>query len=334
MPKWTKNLILFYMNKRLSISLFFWYDINGDNMDSTKIKNIIIVGLISFFYFLLFYTGLNVILYSFKMHLFDTIFMMATYTMPVFLLIFTITYDKSSKLLFNKKTIIFLFSILLIFLIISYFFSLGKDIKDSPSRKEQQEQKELEETYENATDLENLKDYKKEEDIILKKDEMGHITKYKPIEADSITKCTYLLFQLDNGFILACSGNLKTNFYTEDGESYYQLNVNKLDKKEGSYLTTIKKDSSYKDIILEEEDYIYRISYNTLSIFKHFMENYYFKVNSIDLEKEIEKTHNIYSWFVTEDEIIFINKDFLKYKAIAIPTSLTTVSINYEKQLR
>ena len=98
-------------------------------MKNNKINDTIVFGIASFFYALVFYYALDALLNLIATALFDTPFMMATYTFPVLIIIYYAKYDVLNRFFKNKKIEIIVSALVLV--TVGFVLGLFKELNDN-----------------------------------------------------------------------------------------------------------------------------------------------------------------------------------------------------------
>lgn len=306
-------------------------------MENNKFNNTIIFGMASFFYALIFYFCLEYVLKLFGVAMFDTPFMMACYSFPVLIFIYYFNDVSLNKFFKEHKPFMLVLPLIMLFIALClHIIIVANDNK--PIANVNEEQKfENAEPFLDLTEVNEDLNYKflPEEKKVIKQGSDGVLRQFRAKEKDDMIDCTYTAYILDNGYILACKQDLSKNYYTNDSENYYQLNINHQDLRYLYRQDLAQFDAnevSDNKLEIAGNLYVTRLSYSKFTLYKHFKNDYYVRINTWDLKEEIEKEFKVFTWDITAFYVKF--KDSSRSKYLAIPTINENfeLEIKYEKQ--
>ena len=306
-------------------------------MKNNKINNTIVFGMASFFYALIFYYALNEILSLMAMTLFDTPFMMATYTFPVLIIIYYLN-DKSLNKFFKDNKIQIIISALIL-LVIGFVCSLLKTANDNKPIVNENVYKKYEQAEEflNLTEIDKDLEFKylEDEQKVIKKGSDGVLRQFTAKKEEKMIDCTYTAFILEDGYFLACKSDLSKNYYTKDSENFYQLNLSyeqlrNIPRQDLATIDSFK--TGHKSYDFNGEEYITQQSYENLRLYKKFKKNYYIRIKTWNLKDEVLKERKVREWDVNPAYLKF--KDDTRSWNLAIFTidQDFNLEIEYEKQ--
>ena len=306
-------------------------------MENNKFNNTIIFGIGSFFYALIFYFCLEYILKLFGIIMFDTPFMMACYSFPVLIIIYFFNDVSINNFIKDKKP--YLIVLPLILLLITFCIHVVLNANDYKPIANVNNEK----TFDNADPFLDLTDVNEDlnykflpsENKVIKQGSDGTLRQFKAKNKDDMIDCTYTAYILDEGYILACKSDLSKNYYTNDSESYYQLNINHEDLRylyRQDLAQFNKDDVSDTKYEIAGNVYVTRLSYGKLTLYKHFKDNYYVRINEWDMKEEILKEHKVMTWNITSYYVKFKDKTRSTYLAIPSINQDFELEIRYEKQ--
>lgn len=306
-------------------------------MENNKFTNTIIFGMGSFFYALIFYFCLEYLLKLFGIAMFDTPFMMSCYSFPFLVFIYYFNYDSLNKFFKEHKAfIIVLPFIMLLIALCLHIFTIANDNKPIINVNEE-EKFETAEPFLDLTEVNEDLNYKflPDEKKVIKQGADGVLRQFKAKEKEDMIDCTYTAYLLDNGYILACKEDLSKNYYTNDSETYYQLNIEYEDLRQLNRQDLAEFDTNEvtdNKIEIAGNLYVTRLSYGKFTLYKHFRDDYFVRINTWDMKEEIQKEFKVFSWEITGFYVKF--KDFSRSKYLAIPTidENFELKIEYEKQ--
>lgn len=306
-------------------------------MENNKFTNTIIFGMGSFFYSLIFYFVLECVLKLFALALFDTPFMMACYTFPILIIIYYLNDKSFNNFLKKHKAFIILLPLIMLFVALcAHIISVANDNKPVVKVSDEEKFKNAE-PFLDLTEVSKDLNYKylPEEKKVIKQGSDGILRQFKVKTKDDMIDCTYTAYILDNGYILACKQDLSKNYYTNDSENYYQLNINHQDLRylKRQDLAEFKANEvSDNKLEFNGETYVTRQSYETFTLYKHFRDNYYVRINNWDLKTEIAKEMDIFSWEIDAFYVKFKDRTRSKYLALPTVNENLELEIKYEKQ--
>lgn len=306
-------------------------------MKNNKINDTIVFGMASFFYALVFYYALDALLNLFATALFDTPFMMATYTFPVLIIIYYAKYDDLNRFFKNKKIEIIVSALVLV--AVGFVLGLFKELNgNKPIVGENVYQKyEQAEEYLDLTEIDKDLSFKyiEEENKVIKKGKDGVLRQFTAKTKDKMIDCTYTAYMLEDGYFLACKSDLSKNYYTKDSENFYQLNLSyeQLRNIPRQDLATI--DSLGTKTLKYEfngEEYVLLQSYENLRLYKAFKDEYYIKVKTWNLKDEILKEKKVREWDINPRYVKFKDETRSWILALATIDQDFNLEIEYEKQ--
>lgn len=314
-------------------------------MDNKKTTKIIIVFVASFFYYILLFIGINLILKIYNKYLPDSILMMSLYFTFITTLIYALKDQLINKLVKKKQIKYSIIIAPIIILLIGISLTMSSDYKESNKDPQKEILENGKKVYEKAevtvdmTDINPNLIFKEEGDKLLSKDQSGNILQYKPKHAKDMQECAYLLYTLEDGYLLACSSNKNINYFTYTGDSedlYYQLNINEKDLKnlKSQKLSRINANNTkmYQKYEIDNTVYYTEQAYKTFTLLKQFNDEYYIRIKTWDLEKEIKKTHDVKEWEVRTYYIKFIGNNYRQYLAKCSLDETLNLNIEYIKQ--